>query len=353
MEEYHTIIVGSGLAGSSVASTLQPRMKKDRQVLMLERLPQRKFEKYHRMCGEGISYAGLKEAGCLDRKFIVNDISRAVEHWPGDIVVETKLKGYIIDRAKVLAELRKRFVDKGGHISIDTVDSVRKEGKGFLLGTISGKQLKCKYLVGADGSQSMVRESLFPTQTVTKIWALQAVLDKRPDPRTIHFHYDQRYGGGYRWEFPNADTTRIGFPRGSDEIPEDAIEVHQRAIPIGNLERIVEGNACIVGDAAAMANPVSFGGIRTAMASGRMAAFAIAKKDLGQYQTAWKRSGFADPIFMAGYRTLASMSNEEMTRSILPYKGGLTAFNHAKAMLKHPEYRKLYRAYGLSMRYGW
>ena len=108
-----------------------------------------------------------------------------------------------------------------------------------------------------------------------------------------------------------------------------------------------------MGDAAAMANPVSFGGIRTALVSGRMAAYAIAKKNLKQYQTAWKRSGFSDPIFMKGYHTLASMSNDEMTRSILPYKGGLTAFNHAKAMLKHPEYRELYRSYGLSLRFGW
>ena len=353
MEEYHTIIVGAGPAGSSVASTLQPRLKKDQKVLLLERLTPPKFEKYHRMCGEGISYAGLKETGCLDRKFIVNDIKRAVEHWPGDIVIDTKLRGYIINRTLVLKELWKRFERHGGSISRETLVSIMKEGKGFILGTMSGNEFKCKYLVGADGAQSMVREDLFPDQTMTKIWAFQAVLDTKPDPRAIHFHYDHRYGGGYRWEFPNGNRTHIGFPRGTDTIPDDALEVHQRAIPIGNLDHLVEGNACIVGDAAAMANPVSFGGIRTALVSGRMAAYAIAKKNLKQYQTAWKRSGFSDPIFMKGYHTLASMSNDEMTRSILPYKGGLTAFNHAKAMLKHPEYRELYRSYGLSLRFGW
>jgi digeranylgeranylglycerophospholipid reductase len=353
MDTYHTVIVGAGPAGSSVASTLQPKMAKDQQVLMLERLPEDKFDRYHRMCGEGISLAGLKEAGCLDRRFIVNNISRAVEHWPGDIIIETKLKGYIIDRTLVLKELMKRFKEQGGNVSRETVDSIKKDGRGFVLGTMSGRELRCKYLVGADGAHSLVRKELFPNQELTKIWAVQAVLDKKPEDGTIHFHYDHRYGGGYRWEFPNGNMSRVGFPRGSDDIPDNAIEVHQRAVPIGTLDNIVEGNACIVGDAAAMVNPVSFGGIRTALVSGRMAASAISENNLGKYQTCWKRSGFADPAYMAGYHTLAKMSNEDMERSIRPYKGGLTAFNHAKAVLKHPEYRKLYHSYGLSLKYGW
>jgi digeranylgeranylglycerophospholipid reductase len=320
---------------------------------MLERLPENKFDRYHRMCGEGISHAGLKEAGYLDRRFIVNNITRAVEHWPEDIVIDTRLKGYIIDRTSLLKEMRKRFEGSGGIVSRDSVVSIRKAGHGFVLGTTSGTELRCKYLVGADGAQSVVRGELFRDQPVTKIWAVQAVLDVKPEKGAIHFHYDQRYGGGYRWVFPNGNMSRVGFPRGTDEIPDDAVEVHQRAIPIGTLARLVAGNACIVGDAAALANPVSFGGIRTAMVSGRMAADAIARKNMGLYQTCWKRSGFADPIFMAGYQALAKMSNEEMARSIRPYKGGLTAFNHAKAILKHPEFRVLYRSYGLSLRYGW
>jgi len=353
LDEYHTVIVGAGPAGSSVASSLLPKVGEGARVLMLERLPSGKFERYHRMCGEGISHAGLKEAGCLDRKFIVNDIGRAVEHWPGDIVIETRLKGYIIDRNLVLREMRKRFEARGGSVSVDTLDSIKRSGHDFVLGTTSGREMKCRFLVGADGAQSAVRKALFPDQGMTKIWALQAVLDQRPEKGAIHFHYDHRYGGGYRWEFPNGNMTRIGFPRGTDTVPENAVESHQRAIPIGTLSTIVNGNACIVGDAAALANPVSFGGIRTALVSGRMAADAIVKKNLGQYQALWRRSGFADPVFMTGYHALASMSNEEMGRSIRPYQGGLTAFNHAKAILRHPEYRELYRSYGLSMRYGW
>jgi digeranylgeranylglycerophospholipid reductase len=353
LDEYHTVIVGAGLAGSSVASSLRPKLSADRQVLMLERLPENKFDRYHRMCGEGISHAGLSEAGCLDRKFIVDIITKAVEHWPEDIVIETRLKGYIIDRTLVLKELRRRFEGQGGIVSRETVESIRKVGPEFVLGLTSGRELRCKYLVGADGAQSMVREELFKDEAVAKIWAVQAVLDERPEKGAIHFHYDHRYGGGYRWVFPNGNMSRIGFPRGTDDIPGDAVEVHQRAIPIGRLKRIVSGNACIVGDAAALANPVSFGGIRTALVSGRMAAEAIVKRDLRQYQTNWKRSGFADPVFMDGYNALAAMSNEEMARSIRPYKGGLTAFNHAKAIIKHPEFRVLYRSYGLSLRYGW
>ena len=201
---------------------------------MLERLPQDKFDRYHRMCGEGISHAGLKEAGCLDRRFIVNNISRAVEHWPGDIVIETRLNGYIIDRTLVLKELRKRFEEEGGNVSKETVGSIRKEGRGFILGTTSGKELRCTVpgrgrwspiagpegtVPGSEDHQDMGRPGSVWIEDRTKA--------------AIHFHYDQRYDGGYRWEFPNGSMSRIGFPRGTDEIPEDAVEVHQRAIPIG------------------------------------------------------------------------------------------------------------------------
>ncbi len=353
MEEYHTVIVGAGPAGSSVAATLRPLLGKDHQILMLERLPDSKFVKYHRMCGEVISHACLKEAGCLDRRSIVDDITRAVDHWPQGHVIETRLRGYVIDRSLLLKGMRRRFEDHGGIVSRDTVESIRKEGEEFVLGTSSGQKLKCKYLVGADGAQSTVRDELFRDAEVTKIWAVQAVLDERPEKGTLHFHYDHRYRGGYRWTFPNGSITRVGFPRGTDVIPDNAVEVHQRAVPFGSLDKIVCGNACIVGDAAAMVNPVSFGGIRTALVSGRMAAMAIAKKDLGQYQTSWRRSPFSDPIYISGYQTLAAMSNEEMARSMRPYKGKPTAFNHAKVMLRYPEFRALYRSNSLSLRYGW
>ncbi len=63
----------------------------------------------------------------------------------------------------------------------------------------------------------------------------QYVLDERPEPDTLDLFYDERYQGKYRWRFPHGKLTKVGFPRGSDPPPENALERHSRTIPIGPL----------------------------------------------------------------------------------------------------------------------
>lgn len=322
-------------------------------VRLFERLDDKKYPNYHKMCGEGISRTGLELLDIEYDKFVVNRISKAVEHYPGGIDIETGVDGFIIDRPKILAALLDEFRSRGGEVVRANIDEIDITRQGLRMQLSDGDRTVTDYLVGADGSRSVVREKLFRDESVSLIWTEQHVLRKAPPQDTIEFFYDEKYKGGYRWSFPSGQNTRVGFPRGTDEAPSDAVEVHRRAIPIGKIEKLVLGHACLVGDAAAQVNPVTFGGIRTAFTAGWMAAEAIAQEDMDSYQALWRSSPYADPLFMQGYETLCKMSNEEIQRSMEPFRKGYSGFRSNLAMLGRPKYIQLYRSFERSMRYGW
>jgi digeranylgeranylglycerophospholipid reductase len=197
-----------------------------------------------------------------------------------------------------------------------------------------------------------VRARFFPELVPGLIWADQFITDERTETGVLHFHYDQRYKGGYKWIFPAKEGSRIGFPRGTEEMPEGVTERHRRAIPIGKPERVVNGRVCLVGDAACQVNSISFGGIRTSIIAGRMAAKALARDDLARYQREWTSSPFAKASDIATYRRLSSMSNEEMSRIAEPFERGYVGFNTTMAMLFSRE-RAIYLAFRAAGNYGW
>jgi flavin-dependent dehydrogenase len=284
---------------------------------------------------------------------VLNRIHRAEEIWPGDLSITSRADGYIIDRALFLRDIIQEFIDHGGMVCNGSVRTVLRKGERFALGLRSGETLSCSYLVGADGACSRVRKNLFGEEPPLMVPARQYLLDREMPGDVIRFHYGSRYGGGYKWEFPFGGMTKVGFPAGTDDLGEEAVESHARMIPAGGLSRVVQGNACLVGDAAAQANPLTFGGIRVAMVAGKMAARAICDGDIGTYERWWRSSTFSSPIFLRVYRRLVGMSEEELRNSVLPFQRGYGPLSYAKAYLTRPGFRDMYRAYRLTNEYGW
>lgn len=134
---------------------------------------------------------------------------------------------------------------------------------------------------------------------------------------------------------------------------EDIIEKHRRAIPTGGLDRIAEGRCYLVGDAAAMPNPLTFGGIRVAMLSGRQAAEALLWDDPCRYERWWRTSMFSHPSFMRAYRHFASLDDAGYAESSRVFGNGLLPLSFLKAMFRYPQYRDLYMAYVRSAIVGW
>jgi digeranylgeranylglycerophospholipid reductase len=353
MPRYDVIVVGAGPGGCLAAFFLEHYSAGTLKVLLLERLDEHKYPRYHRMCGEGISRRAFKELRPLEPMAVTCEIGRAIEHWPGGRSFEIKAKGFIIDRSKLLTALMKRFQEMGGEVRQETVSGVLGRGNGYELKCLSGISYECAHLIGADGAYSVVRRDCFGTPPRFKIVADQYILDRATIPDALQFSFDERYGGAYRWEFPCGTLTRVGFPTGTDPTPENPLETHRRAIVYGGVGDIVKGRACLVGDAAAQINPLTFGGLRNSMVAGKMAAEALVSGDMQIYQGRWFASKHASPFFLDALVQLQGMKNPELMETVEHMGEAGTLLSSLGPYIKKKKFRNLYWAYMMTQSYGW
>ena len=350
--QHDLVVIGSGPAGCSAAWKAR-RLRPEWDIVLIERLDDKNHGVYHRMCGEGISKEGLKEIDFDHGPFVTHTITKAVEHYPGDISISSDIDGFIINRPKMLDGITAAFErEKGAVMRGEVVHAIQQEG-GVKLELADGGFLTSRWVIAADGALSKVRQDIFRTAPKEMIWAEQYVVKESMPQDVIEFFYDQRFAGGYRWRFPSGENVRTGWPKGTYDRPMEVLEMHRRVIPIGELPELVSDRVALVGDAAGQVNPITFGGIRTALASGRMAAEAAAAEDLNKYQKAWKGSMYVHSCFWTGYEMLRSMGNDELAHAMEPFRSGYSFGREAYAMLSRTRYRDVYRSFGLSMKVGW
>jgi flavin-dependent dehydrogenase len=346
-------IIGGGPGGASTGFFLKHMDRKDLRVILIERLEDSRYKRYHCMCGEGISKRAFEHLKPLAVGAVLNNIDTIEMRWPGGVVSRYKDKGYIIDRSAFLKKVLDKYQRSGGEIVYDSVKSVERSKDGFALCLSSGQRLRCEYLVGAGGASSLVRKSLFSEDPPESVVLQQFVIERPARPNVMTFVADSMYNGGYRWEFPFGDRCKIGFPMGTDVIEEEILEKHGRRICFGGLSSIVNGKACLVGDAAGQANPLTMGGIRVAMEAGKQAAKSIIQGNLSAYQRWWEKSGFNSPRFMKAFNRSRDLTNEQLESLIRPFSRFYAYPLHLINYAKSPQDRSLYTSYLTLPLYGW
>ncbi|MBA7514312.1 hypothetical protein ES705_06337 [subsurface metagenome] len=354
--ECDVLVVGAGPAGSSAAffSKFLDADNK-RKICLLERLDNRKYLHYHEMCGEGVSEDLFRDISPIKPSYIVEKIKKVREYWPRDIEIETTMNGYIIDRPRFLNGIVNQYVKLGGkHIQNSLVDFAEKERE-IKVKLCDGEFLKTKYLIAADGANSSIRKKLGIKGRVKPL--IQYVVDEEPEHDTMIFEYDEKWEGDYKWVFPHGETTKVGFPflkhRDREKIERKILVKQTRIVGFGGIGNNVHGNILLVGDAACHSNPITKGGIRPGMVSGKMAAEAINIDNPLEYDEKWKRSDFSSPLFLQAFNRLKDMDNRELAWHMKPFRKGFSFFSTIKSLLFYRKYLEIYKAYDLSNKVGW
>ena len=324
---YDVVVVGGGPAGSMAA---WETAKGGASVCLLEK---DRDIGYPVRCGEAVS-EGIKQFVDIKGSWIAEKITGAIFIAPNSISVDLDFPseiGYILNRrifdydlsryaAEAGAEVYTKAYVKGIHKNNGSISSVILDHMG------EEKEIKTNIIIGADGLTSRVgRCAGIRTQVRMKDMesAVQySVSNIDVERNKMVFYVGKKYApGGYLWVFPKGNrfaNVGIGISGKYSKIksaktyldefmknkyPEAAIHTTMcGGVPIPKpMKKPISNGLMLVGDAAHQINPMTGGGIESAMQAGsiagQIAATAIKKSDYSEIflqaysDTIWKDFG--------------------------------------------------------------
>ncbi|MFQ5631328.1 MAG: NAD(P)/FAD-dependent oxidoreductase [bacterium] len=376
--QYDCIVCGAGPGGSWAAKAAAENglrtllLEKDREIGVPVR------------CAEGVGEAGLKSVVEPQERWIANVLTGAVLIAPNgqEVVVEGNgERGLVLDRKIFDYELAVMAAAKGAEIKTKAyVFDLLKEN-GHVCGVKYkhlGKEIEARagVVIGADGVESRVGR-FAGLHTALKLKDIESCIQVtlaniKIDPRYIYVYFGQDIApGGYLWIFPkNENLANVGLGISGTNARQRAamhyLEVFLKwrfpkasrvctvvgGVPVAaSLKKIVTNALMLVGDAAHQVNPVTGGGIVTAMQAGRLAgqvaAEAVKVGDfseelLSKYADAWhKLEGKNHERFYRVKEAMLRFTDHDLNRTAeiiakLP-SGKRTLLNIFKnALTRHP-----------------
>ncbi len=279
MQSYDVIIIGAGPAGLASAKILAGH---GLNVLVLERKP----TIGPKVCGGGITWAGLIKRvpeKLIERSFpsqhIQSNLQRTVITSPQPIIAT-------IRRQALGQWMAKKALEAGATIKTSClVEKVTPHIIATNLGDFG-----YHYLIGADGSTSIVRKYL---QLATENVGVGIHFEVPGSDDTMEWHLnDSLFQNGYGWIFPFRDMTSVGvYGTRPQNNPKDMLaklkkwSAGQGISVVGLKPRagLINfdyrgwrfGNTFLVGDAAGLASGLTGEGMYPALVSGETAAHAI------------------------------------------------------------------------------
>ncbi len=343
------IIVGAGPAGLSTALYLSSN---NADVTIIDRFSDKGYERYHAVCGAGISRKTFGKLKYINLSNVINEVPYTVLHFPENTDVYMKIDGLVLDRVSFLKELKEQCIEKGCKFIRDEVLSVTQTNVGFNISTRKNNIISCDILVGCDGAHSVVRKDIFKSKPKGISAVTECILDRETENK-FQIFLGEKYHGLYRWEFPAGKRTSIGSEKNLIDTT-GCVEKGSRHIPHSGVPSITNGKAYLVGDAAAMPNPVSYGGLKAALLSGQECAKSILSEKPEKYTKWWKHSKLSSYRFKEFADIFSKWDDAEFIKASEPFKkGGNLYINGMKAALKHPGYIKMYIGCLMVFKHSW
>ncbi len=376
--QYDCVVVGGGPGGAWAAKHAAAQgasvllLEKDREV----GIPVR--------CAEAVGIAGLKAVVEPQSRWISNVIEGAVLVSPEGkevLLASDTAQGYMLDRKIFDYDL----------VRIATESGVEVLTKAYVYGLIKQNNIVmgvrvqhmgarhdilAKIVIGADGVESRVGRWA-GLKTNIKLNDMESCLQMtlsniNVDPRYIYLYFGQEVApGGYLWVFPKGENqANVGlgiagtFARYKSaqkylkefvdrQFPHAAVlYTVVGGVPCApTLKKIVSDGLMLVGDAAHQVNPMSGGGIVTAMLAGKIAgkvaAEAVQAGDVGtdrlmRYAESWHRAeGKNHERFHKIKQAVYKLSDADLNKTaesvlrLAPEKRTLSNIFRA-ALIKHP-----------------
>ena len=276
--KYDVIIIGAGPAGLSCAEVLS---KNGKSVLVLEK----NDEVGPKICAGGLPVKMEKEKllSLQDVDKIFYSIKLYFAKTCKKLADSNPLVA-TIDRGKLGKIMLEKAVRSGAEIRMGIEV---KEIKGDLI-IINGQEIKYNYLVGADGSNSLVRRFL-GIKTEKILVTLQYTIPQNVQKfEEMEYFFDSKILNGYFWIFPHKNYTIIGCGYHPETTQDSSFNLksafekwlkdHQiktdgfrlESFPISfDYQGYQFGNKFLVGDAGGFASGLTGEGIYFAMVSGR------------------------------------------------------------------------------------
>src|SRR3972149_2668884 len=300
--DYDVIVVGGGPGGSTAVRFCA---KAGLKTLLIEkeRLPR------YKPCGGCLSTKTVHLLGFDLSPVIENTIHGAKFTYCSEdpFYIESKDPiAFLVMRDRFDQFLVNKALEDGAAIREgEKVTRVEEKGDGVEVEFGEGERLHCRYLIGADGAESIVARSLrlSPPRNDGNGIAIESEI---PFDSSIHFPRRElqfinldfgRVPNGYGWVFPKKEWLSIGiggmfretkkinprqyyksFLKGLDYIPEGKTgKVMGHPLPslYDEKQKVSHGRILLVGDAAHLVDPLQGEGIYYAIRSGMLAGEAI------------------------------------------------------------------------------
>jgi digeranylgeranylglycerophospholipid reductase len=302
--EYDVIVIGAGPGGSVTARNLA---RLGHQVLLIEK---RERIGYPVRCGEASTKLDSleQEYGPIDPVCIETVLNGLYVYGPDGINLDAKMPkvGVMLNREKFDPWLAQLAQTDGAEVVVNArAESVGDDDGQFRsvsIVTPQGKEIvRARMVVSAEGVEARIPRLLGieaiqkPGTTCTGVDIQVEGILTRPDYLTFWQGHDF-INDGYIWSFPKQKSNVTNFGAGilvssvrGRDIQTEALEWLQKLFPgakvlsvvgglvpvSGNLEKCVLNRFLVVGDAAHHTNPLTGGGIASAMRGGQIAADVI------------------------------------------------------------------------------
>ncbi|MGZ4901778.1 MAG: NAD(P)/FAD-dependent oxidoreductase [Halobacteriota archaeon] len=333
-DEYDVIVVGAGPAGSIAARTAAEECD----VLLIEK---RQEIGSPVRCAEGVPREIFLEflGSAPDSRWISSEINAVRVNAPDGTTVDVSAEmlrmeeplGYVLERKIFDRQLAKNAARAGVDIMVRTraTGLITEDGavKGVMMNSLDEElAVRSRVVIGADGVESQVGR-WGGLNTTLKLRDIESCAQYHLDNvdvlgETFDFYLGSQYSpSGYAWIFPKGDhAANVGLgvlgSKMTDKRPVDYLnEFVADKFPDGQPVELVVGGVpvsegmspmstdglMLIGDAARQTEPLTGGGIISALGSGITAGTVACKavkqndassKVLSEYETEWNNNPF-------------------------------------------------------------